>query len=166
MSVESVLYDSPWIDYNDTLLRSRLVLTWPKNMIFTAQLLDCVSSLDVYNNYPYAERMDATTLQNVDWENSLIVIDSESQIVLAPEPVRRLVQLDGRLRFTKAANQIFGPFRILPSFLQLFDRIWLYVLLFMIAIVLSIEKLYKFRQNRFRLVLTSKPLPVPIESDQ
>ncbi|GFW05470.1 uncharacterized protein TNCV_2584501 [Trichonephila clavipes] len=114
MSLETILYSDPWIPYNDTFFHSRLVLAYPKNMIFTAQLLSHVMSLPVYQKYPYAERFQVQSLQNVDWEQTLIVLNHDSQVVLSPEPVLELIQLDRRLEFQKAKGIIFGTFRLFP----------------------------------------------------
>lgn len=159
MSIDTVLHEFPWIEYNDTLNRSRLVLLWPRNAIFTSQLLSQVCSLDVYDRHPHAERFNARALQGVDWEKTIIVIDSQSRLVLAPEPVRDLVQLDRRLRYTEAADRIFGPFRVLPL-LQVFSLQWIWIIL-TIAVLLSLEL---FRKRPLRLALPNKTLGEPKHS--
>ncbi|GFS67168.1 uncharacterized protein TNCV_713161 [Trichonephila clavipes] len=96
-------------------------------MIFTAQLLSHVMSLPVYQKYPYAEPFQVQSLQNVDWEQTLIVLNHDSQAVLAPEPVLQLIQLDRRLEFQKAKEIMFGPFRLSFPF-QLFQSQWVWIL--------------------------------------
>lgn len=150
MSVRSVLYENPWINYNDTLLQSRLILTWPKNVIFAAQLFDQISSLDVYKLFPFAERMDIDLFQKVNWNQSVIVIDADSQIVHAPEPVRYLVQLDHRLRFAESFDKVFGPFRVTNNTTLI---TWILLIIF---IVWSIAAIYtKLSLRPALLVLTS-----------
>lgn len=157
MSLDNVLYVDSWIPYNDTLLESRLVLTYPKNQIFTLQLLTRVLESDVYNRYPLAEKFQIENLQDIDWKQNLIVVDRDSNLVVAPEPVKDLVWLDRRLHYREAAKNIFGPFHILPNIMQIFKFQWLWVgcilLTYMIALyVVEKRKQYRlvFSRNQVR----------------
>lgn len=152
MSVDTVLYSAPWIPYNDTLLRSRLVLEYPKNLVFTAQLLSRVQSSDVYDRHPEAETFDPSLLQNVDWRQSLIVVDPHSHLLLAPEPVRRLVLLDRRLHYRDAAEAIFSPFRFLAP-MHSFRYQWLCIAILVVA---SFAWLRVTGRNPYSLVLSSR----------
>ncbi|GFW97225.1 uncharacterized protein TNCV_4784391 [Trichonephila clavipes] len=156
MSLETILYSDPWIPYNDTFFHSRLVLSYPKNMIFTAQLLSHVMSLPVYQKYPYAEPFQVQSLQNVDWEQTLIVFNHDSQVVLAPEPVLQLIQLDRRLEFQKAKEIIFGPFRLFPF--QLFQSQWVWILGLLVSWTLMSVLSTLIQRKPYRLELSSKPL--------
>ncbi|GBN13124.1 hypothetical protein AVEN_257703-1 [Araneus ventricosus] len=109
--LEAILYKNPWITYNDTIFHSRVVLTFPKNMIFAAQFLSHVLSLPVYRRYPYAERFDVYLLQNVDWKHTLIVLDHASRVLLALDPVLQLIQLERRLQYQQAANIFLVHFK-------------------------------------------------------
>lgn len=151
MSIQSTVYDDPWINYNETLTQSRVILAWPKNIVFVTQLLDRVSSLDVYKNFPFAERMDTSSLGKVDWRQSVIVIDADAQLVHAPEPVRQLVQLDRRLRFVESFDTVFKPFRLVGG-----GGNYVSGIVWAIFILWSIAQLYnKFSRRKTRLVLTS-----------
>lgn len=107
----AVLQREAWIPYNDTFHHSRMVLTYPKTVVFTMQLLSKVQSLPVYKKFPAAERFDATLFQNVDWQDVIIVFDQEHRVVMAPEPVLQLIRLERRLSHHKAKRIIFGPFK-------------------------------------------------------
>lgn len=121
--LEQILYDRPWISYNDTFVRSRIVLEYPKNLVFTLQFLTEHLGNEAYTRYPDVERFDVLSLQEVDWEEALIVLDRDHHVVVAPDPVKKLIGLDRRMRYRKAADHVFGPFLLFP--LQLFRRLWL-----------------------------------------
>lgn len=151
-SLPLILYSEPWIPYNDTLFHSRLVLTYPKNLIFTAQLLSRVQSLPVYKDYPDAEKFSIQSLQTVDWKKSIIVLNRDSQVTMAPEPVLKLIQLDRRLHYQEAAKTIFGPFQILPF--QWFHSQWIVCLvlgwIFMVVLSTLVQRM------PYQLVVSSK----------
>lgn len=126
-SLEAVLRQEPWVPYHDTFFHSRLVLTYPKNQIFTTQLVNHMASLPVYHAYPSAHVFDVARLQGVDWEHETIALDHDLRVVKAPEPVLELIRLDRRLRYTEAADTIFGPFRWLP--VTWFQSQWVWILL-------------------------------------
>ncbi|GFT14690.1 uncharacterized protein NPIL_137071 [Nephila pilipes] len=155
MSVDTILYTAPWVPYNDSLFHSRLVLSYPKNMIFTAQLLSHVLSLPVYQNYPFAERFPIQSLQNVNWEQTLIVLNPDSQVVMAPEPVLALIQLDRRLQFQEAQQIIFGPFRLLPF--GWFHSQWIWIISLLVGYTLMTALLTLIQRKPYRLVLSSTP---------
>ncbi|GFT38395.1 uncharacterized protein TNCV_3064461 [Trichonephila clavipes] len=127
-------------------------------MIFTAQLLSHVMSLPVYQKYPYAEPFQVQSLQNVDWEQTLIVFNHDSQVVLAPEPVLALIQLDRRLEFQKAKEIIFGPFRLFPF--QLFQSQWVWILGLLVSWTLMSVLSTLIQRKPYRLELSSKPLKI------
>lgn len=143
-SLEQVLFHSPWIPYNNKFIQSRITLTYPENIIFTAQFLKHVISLDVYKKYPYAEKMTLSDFAKVDWNKAIIVIDKNLQLIFAPDPVHQLVRLDRRLNYQEAFATIFGPFRFFP-FLEVFQYQWLGIVLIFFFYGLSwlIAKRYK-----------------------
>lgn len=151
-SLNAILHQTPWIPYNDTFYHSRMILTFPKNVIFTAQLLSHVQSLPVYKQYPHAERFEAKWLQNVDWKQSMIVFDDNSHVVMAPEPVMDLIQLDRRLQYKEAADGIFGSFR--PMFLK---KQWLWILGLVLGWILVNVFSTVAKRTPYRLVLSNPP---------
>lgn len=154
MSIEQVLLKVPWIPYNDKFVQSRIILTHPENVIFAAQFLMHVMNSDVYQKFPYAEKMDPTLLQTVDWTKAIIVFDHNLQLKVAPDPVLKLLQLDRRLRYKEAAANIFGPFRFFP-FLELFRFQWLGILL--IFLLYTFSRLIVKKYNVRSLALSKKP---------
>lgn len=155
MSVNQVLFQSPWIPYNDKFLKSRITLTYPENVIFTAQFLKHVMESDVYKRYPLAEKMDFSIFQEIDWNNALIVFNSELQLILAPDPVHRLIRLDRRLQYKKAVNVIFGSFRFFP-FLESFRHVEFGIFILLLFYVL--HWIYALRYNVGFLTLSNKTL--------
>lgn len=153
-SLYTVLHQSPWITYNDTLFHSRYVLTYPKNIIFTAQLLSNVHSLPVYQTFPSAERFSMTKLQNVDWDNSMIVFDSQSRVVIAPEPVQELIQLDRRLHYKEAFQTIFKPFHLLPT--KWFRFQWWWITSLVLGWLLMTVWSHVEKRKPHQLVLSNK----------
>lgn len=149
-SVSTVLHRDSWIPYNDTFYHSRLVLTYPKNVIFTMQLLSKVQSLPVYNQFPSAERFDASLFQNVDWQQVIIVFDQEHRVVLAPEPVLKLIQLDRRLNYKEASHVLFGPFQPMIPFQ------WMWITSLLICWVLMIFFSSQVPRKGYQVVLPSK----------
>lgn len=161
MSLEHILFKDPWVNYNNNFIRSRLVLHYPQNVVFTVQLLNHVTKSNVYKKYPYADQMDVTTFQNVNWKNTFIVFNHDLQVIQAPEPVLRLISLDRRLHFQKAPSIIFGPFRW--SYIELFRYQWLGIVVIVMCHLLW-WMLTRYSKN-FVLVSRRKPnvpkLPYP-----
>lgn len=153
-TLEQVLFHSPWIPYNNKFIQSRITLTYPENIIFTAQLLKRVVGLDVYQKYPYAEKMNPSDFAKVDWSKAIIVIDSNLQLVFAPDPVHRLVRLDRRLHYREASATVFGPFRFFPFF-EVFRYQWLG--LFLIFFFYGLSWLVSKRYTGRSVALSSKP---------
>lgn len=146
----TVLHQDAWTPYNDTFYQSRMVLTYPKNVIFTVQLLSKVQSHPVYQHFPHAERFDATSLQTVDWPQAMIVFDQDHRVVMAPEPVLQLIQLDRRLHYKQASRMIFGPFQPL----MISPWVWITgVLMYWLWMVFFSTQL---RYRAHQLVLPSK----------
>lgn len=155
MSLKKILFQSPWIPYNDKFLQSRITLTYPENVIFTAQFLKHVMESDVYKKHPQAEKMDCSSFGQVDWENAIIVFDNELHLILAPDPVHRLVRLDRRLQYKEAVGAIFGSFRFLP-FLETFRHHG--VVIFIILLFYGLRWLYVLRYKNGLLTLSNKTL--------
>lgn len=153
-SLEDVLLDDPWVPYNDSFFHSRLVLTYPKNKIFTTQLLHRVLSLPVYQTYPSAQVFDVLSLNSVDWKDSVIALDHDFRVVMAPEPVLALIQLDRRLHYTVAEQNIFGPFRLLP--LQWFRHQWIGIAVIVAGWLATTFLLNVIRHKPYRLEVSSK----------
>lgn len=154
-SLQHILIHSPWIPYNTKFIQSRITLTYPENVIFTAQLVKHVSQLDVYNVYPYAEKINLSDLEHVEWTKTLIVFDRNLQLLFAPDPVNELVRLDRRLHYREAMATIFNPFRFLP-FLEVFRYQWLGV--FLIFFFYTANRLIGARYTNYSLALSNKTL--------
>lgn len=154
-SLEQVLFSTPWITYNNKFIQSRITLTYPENVIFTAQFVKHVSALNVYNEYPYAERLNVWTLGQLDWTKTLIVFNRDLQLLFAPEPVHELIQLDRRLHYREAFAAIFEPFRFFPS-LELHRYQWVGF-----CLILFLNFFWHWststRYKEYSLVLSNKP---------
>lgn len=153
-SLETILHHDSWVPYNDSFFHSRLVLAYPKNKIFTVQLLTRVTSSDVYKKYPSAELFDLNLLKDVDWDQGVIVLDHDLRVVMAPDPVLKLIQLDRRLHYAEAARSIFGPFRISP--VELFRSQWIWLAVIIIGWCVTTFWLDAIRRRPYRLVVQSK----------
>lgn len=147
-TLSTLLHQEAWIPYNDTFFQSRMVLAYPKNVIFTMQLLSKVQSHPVYQQFPYAERFDASLFQKVDWPRAMIVFDQDHRVVMAPEPILQLIQLDRRLHYKQASRAIFGPFQPL----RIYPWIWITGLVLLWMAFFSNQLRYKV----YQLVLPSK----------
>lgn len=154
-SLQHILIHSPWIPYNTKFIQSRITLTYPENVIFTAQLVKHMSQLDIYKAYPYAEKMNLMDLEHVEWTKTLIVLDRNLQLLFAPDPVYQLVRLDRRLHYREAMATVFNPFRFLPFF-EVFRHHWLGVCL--IFFFYMVNRLIGARYTDYSLALSNKPL--------
>lgn len=154
MSLEYILFKDPWINYNNNFIRSRLVLQYPQNVIFTVQLLHRVTNSNVYKTFPYADQMDVTLFKNVNWEQAFIIFNHDLQVVVAPEPVLRLISLDRRLH--SQASSIFGPFRW--SWIELFRYQWLGIL-FIVIFHLVCRWISALYTKKLVLIALSKKKP-------
>lgn len=154
-SLQHLLLHSPWIPYNTKFIQSRITLTYPENVIFTAQLVKHISQLDIYKVYPYAEKMNLMDLEHVEWTKTLIVLDRHLQLLFAPDPVYQLVRLDRRLHYREAMTTIFNPFRFLPFF-EVFRHQWLGVCL--LFFFYTVNCLIGARYTGYSLALSNKPL--------
>lgn len=152
--LEKVLYYSPWISYHDSLVQSRLLLTYPKNKIFATQLLKAVCSSDVYNEYKRAEAFDVSLFDRVAWDREFIVLDRELRVITAPWQVLQLIQLDRRLHPESAVQHIFGPFRFLPF--EWFESQWYWILMLILCWYMTVLWSYTKRHTFRRLVIPSK----------
>lgn len=155
MALEQVLFQSPWIPYAAHFFHSRITLTYPENVIFTAQLAQHLADLDVYRTHPYAEKVDLASLDAIDWTQALVVLDRDLQLLFAPVPVQELVRLDRRLHYRQAADVLFAPFR-LPSLPRLFHYQWLGLFLLW-ALYAAVAALASARYRDYSLALPSTP---------
>lgn len=155
-----VLHREPWIYYFDEFSRDKNVLSYPKNLIFTAQFLTehlKYASEHIYPKhlFPFAEKFNLFPLNEIDWKTNIIVFDKHSNILLAPEPVKDLVNLDRRLRYAEARDAIFGGFRFFPEFLEIFHLRWFVFFICVSALLFlyrdKIHLLFRRRVPRRRL---------------
>lgn len=153
MSLQNVLFNMPWISYNDKFLQSRIVLAYPENVIFTAQFLKHVMESDIYKTYPYAEKINCSAFQDVDWNNSIIVFNNDLQLILAPDPVHKLVRLNSRLEYEQAATAIFESFRFIPH-VELFR--YQGIVIFLVFFFYGLKWLNSLRYRIGSLTLSSK----------
>lgn len=158
--MEEVLFQSPWAPYNDQLFHSRIALTYPRNLIFTVQFVHNIMTSDIYRKYPEAEKINLSSLQDIDWQQSIIVFNSDLKLLLAPDPVHQLIQLQRRLDYRTAADQIFGPFRFLPSFLGTFRFQTVGIVLILLCWMAVVWLSGKF-DNRNALTLSNTPSTAP-----
>lgn len=153
-SLETILMKEPWVPYNDSFLHSRLVLTYPKNQIFVTQLLHRIMSLPVYKAYPSAQLFDIDELNKISFQDEIITLDRDFHVVIAPEPVLELIQLDRRLHYKEAQKTIFGPFRWLPF--EWFRYQWLWIFLLIIGHVVTTFLLNAIRHKPRWIAVPSK----------
>ncbi len=142
MALNHVLFQDPWIIYNNTFIQSRLMLLYPENVIFTTQLLNRVTQSDIYQSYPFAEKFKASTLEDVDWEKTVIAFNHDLQLTFAPDPVQQLIRLDRRLNYRDAEKMIFGPFRW--SLVEVFRYQWLGILSIVLTFII-----FRFVERRY-----------------
>lgn len=112
--MQNILYKNSWINYLDKFHLSYNMIDYPKNMYFAANIIDqyLKSNNTLYNHFPYAEKFDVSTFKNIDWKNAIITFDKYSKIIIAPEPVKKLINLIKRLDSKEAENNIFKAFII------------------------------------------------------
>lgn len=112
--MEDILYKNYWMDYYDNFHLEFNIIDYPKNIYFTANVLSeyLKNNADIYRKYPYAEKFNISTLNNIDWQNSVITFDKHGKIILAPEPVKQLINLNKRINYQTAEKEIFGGFTI------------------------------------------------------
>lgn len=128
-----------WISYHDQFVRDKIILTYPKNLIFTMQLL--IEHLNytvehIYSQFPHAEKFNVTSLNNVSWEKDIIVFDNDNNLLIAPEPVKQLVNLDKRLKYQEARDEIFGPFRFIP-FIEVYKFRYVVIMFLIVCLLVS-----------------------------
>lgn len=116
--METFLYKQPWVPYLDNFFQSYLVLEYPKNMIFTAQVLTryLKEGKKIYDTHPYAQKFDVSSLGGIDWKNTVMTIDEHSEFRVAPEPVRELINLGRRLDYEKAERFLFPSFSFIRRY--------------------------------------------------
>ena len=161
-SLEKILFDSSWIPYNNHFSQSRIILAYPENVVFTAQFIKHVSSLDVYKHYPYAEKINLSDFKLIPWKETIIAFDRDLQLIFAPDPVRQLIRLERRLQYKEATGKLFTPFRFFPFF-EVFRYQWLGVL--WILFFYSMNWLIAKRYKGYSLALSSNSSTSPKGSD-
>lgn len=109
--MDTFLYKQPWVPYMDNCFQSFLVLDYPKNMIFTAQILTHVlkKTKKINDAFPYVEKFDISTLNTIDWKNTIITVNKHAEFLVAPLPVAHLMNLSKRLDYEKARKLLFPP---------------------------------------------------------
>lgn len=116
--MEKILLKKPWIPYADNFVTNYIVLNYPKNIIYVSQLLsnhlEFVKKL--YKKLPYAEKFNPFLLQAVDWKTSPLTFNADGHLLIAPEPIKKLVNLNKRLHYKKAYSFIFLHIPIFKSF--------------------------------------------------
>lgn len=134
--MEDILYSNSWMDYHDNFHLEFNIIDFPKNVYFTANVLSeyLKKNADTYRKYPYAEKFNISTLNNVEWQNSVITFNKHGKIILAPEPVIQLINLSKRINYQRAEREIFGGFTI-P-----FIEIKFYSIVVVITIIICIIK--------------------------
>lgn len=142
--METFLCKQPWVPYLDNFFQSYLVLKYPKNIIFTAQVLAhfLKGAQKIYDTYPHAQKFDVSSLDSVDWKNTVVTIDKHSEFLVAPEPLQELVNLDKRLNYKKAERILFPSF----SFIYRYGFVVLVMLVaYAIQLFRKYDLLYHFR---------------------
>lgn len=133
-----ILHDEPWISYFDN--GTKRTLSYPKNVVFVAQFLTRHlkdAARDVYNaGYPDAEKFNLQSLNEVNWQNSILIFDRYFNLIVAPEPLKRLANLDRRLRYKRAHDHIFGGVRFFPKFMEIFRLRWFLALYVFLSLLL------------------------------
>jgi len=133
--METFLHKSPWVSYMDNFYQDYLILEYPKNIIFTAQILKSFleNAKKIYDKYPYAEKFDISTLDSIDWNKTVISINKYSEFIVAPEPLKQLINLNKRLNFKKAREYLFPSFSFITnySFVVIFIFLAFFVRLFL-----------------------------------
>lgn len=127
-------FKQPWINYFDSFFQSSLILEYPKNMIFTAQILTHHLKNNIYDTFPYAEKFDLSSLNTIDWKNTVVTISKD--LVIAPEPLKQLINLEKRLNYEKAKDFLFHSFQ-----LPIINSFYIVVL-----VIFAFSFLYLFRQ--------------------
>lgn len=150
MDVRDILHIDPWIEYKNTFVRSKIVLQYPKNLIFTLQLLKRHANNPIFDRYPLAERFDTGALLLVDWHRTIIAFDTDDNVSVAPDAVKALINLERRLRPEEAARAIFDPFRFFP--VHVFRYCWIVWIVTAIALVWI-----RLRSYSTYLVLSPRP---------
>lgn len=148
--MEALLYNHPWITYNNHFYKGRILLEYPKNIIFVAQFLKTHldhhhhSTTGVYRKYPFAERFDVASFNRIDWQESVLVFDRDARLLVAPEPVQKLVNLDKRLRYKEAEDYIFGGFKFFPlEIFNFYTVLWIIVIGWFWQTLLHYTRLYR-----------------------
>lgn len=146
--MKSILYKEPWMDFLDNYYLSYNVIDYPKNIYFTANLLFeyLEKNNNLYQKYPYAEKFDVSTLNNIDWKSAIITFDKHFKLIVAPEPLKQLVNLNKRLNYKKAKKELFGGFEI--PFIQIKSFaiiIFIMIIILFIKICIYFDLFYRFQ---------------------
>lgn len=146
--MDDILYKNSWMNYLDDFYLQFHVIKYPKNMYFAANILSdyLTKNKTVYKEYPYAEKFDISTLNAIDWKNTTITFDKNSKIIVAPEPLKQLINLKKRLDFKTAESVIFSGFQIPFIQIKAFGIVVLImVIILFIKICIYFDLIYRFQ---------------------
>lgn len=146
--INNNLFESPWLDYSDNFYLNYNIIDYPKNIYFTANVVSeyLKKNNTLFKKYPYAQKFDISTLNNIDWKNTIITFDKHFKIIKAPEPLKQLINLNKRLDYEKADDEIFGAFKI--PFIQIKSfgvLILIMTIVLFIKMCIYFDLLYRFR---------------------
>lgn len=146
--MENVLYTNPWLDYFNDFYLSYNIIEYPKNVYFVANILSehLKNNDTLYKEYQYAEKFDISLLNTIDWNTTIITFDKHAKIILAPEPIKKLINLSKRLDSEKAEDLIFGAFKV-PVFNIKSFVIIIYIMIAVLFIKMCIyfDLFYRFK---------------------
>lgn len=113
-AMNKVLYGKPWMNFFDSFHLEYNIISYPKNMYFVANVLMeyFKQTQDLYKTYPYAEKFDISTLNEIEWDKVVITFDKHLKLLIAPESLKKLINLMKRLDSVKAKQEIFSGFEI------------------------------------------------------
>lgn len=146
--MENILFKEPWMDFLDNYYLNYNVIEYPKNIYFTANVLFeyLEKNSNLYQKYPYAEKFDISTLNTIDWKSAVITMDKHGKLIIAPEPLKQLVNLNKRLNYKKARKEIFGgfliPFIQIKSFALI---IFIMIIILFIKVCIYFDLFYRFQ---------------------
>lgn len=145
--MEEVLYKNSWINYFDNFYLNYNIVEYPKNRIFVANILSeyFKKNESVYKKYSYAKKFDVSTLNNIDWKTANIIFDKNLKIIIAPEPLKKIINLMKTLDYEKAENKIFGGFKIPFISINSYGIIvFIMIIVFFIKICFYFDLFYRF----------------------
>ena len=146
--MEDIVCKHSWMNFQDNFYLNYNVIDYPKNMYFTANLLSefLKKYNTLYKKFPYAEKFDISTLSGIDWKTAIITFNKHYRIIIAPEPIKKLINLYKRLDYKKAKNEIFGGFTI--PYIQIKSYaiiVLLMIVILFIKICIYFDLFYRFQ---------------------